>query len=843
LRAKPRSFFVLVALVLLGGLPLTAQLAPPSTGGVVALDRLLQQLGETRRVLIIGAHPDDEDTRLLAYAAQGLGAEAAYLSLSRGEGGQNLIGDELGVSLGLLRTGELAAARRVDGARQFFTRAYDFGYSRSLEETEKFWPPDSVLEDVVRIVRRFRPHVIVSVFSGAPRDGHGQHQLAGILARRAFEAAGDASRYSHLALDEGLELWQPLELYQSTRFNPTAATLTLETGQLDPRTGRSYGQIAMASRSQHRSQDMGQLQEIGPQQTTVALVEDRTEGAGSREQGGGGAGAGLFAGVLPDTSWLRGFADSLRAEVSAARLSAAADPLARALERARREHRPRRQQDLLQRALSVAGGLVVDATADRERVTPGGTLQVTARLYNGGAFRVPYERFRLRAPEGWSVEQTDRAGVLEPGQEVSVRWTVEVPSDEPVTQPYFLRRDLRGALYDWGLARPSDRGEPFQAALAYVTVTAYVAHEHTVLMRDVTYRYNDQAVGEVRRPLQVVPPLEVRLAPRALLWPHDGPESQFLTATLTSNAEDTLRGVVALEAGRLGASEPASFALTRPGESRSFALEIVKPSGLGRDTVAVRAVARTEDGGHYDAAVTTVSYDHVDPVSFVEPARATIRFAPVALPDVDHVGYVRGASDRVPEALARLGLNVVLLDAEQLARGDLSDFDVIVIGSRAYEVDPALTRYNDRLLDYVQAGGRLVVQYQQYQFVTGGYAPYPLTIRRPHDRITDENAPVRILEPGHPILRTPNRISEEDWLGWPQERGLYFAGEWDDHYTPLLEMTDPGMEPMKGGLLIARYGRGTYVYTGVSFFRAIPAGVPGAVRLFLNLLADWRTGG
>ena len=843
LRAKLRSPSVLVALVLLSGTPLKAQLAPPSTGGVVALDRLLQQLGETRRLLIIGAHPDDEDTRLLAYAAQRLGADVAYLSLSRGEGGQNLIGDELGIGLGLLRTGELAAARRVDGARQFFTRAYDFGYSRSLEETEVFWPPDSVLEDVVRIVRRFRPHVVVSVFSGTPRDGHGQHQLAGIVARRAFEAAGDASRFPHLALDEGLEPWQPLELYQSTMFNPDAATLTLETGQLDPRTGKSYGQIAMASRSQHRSQDMGQLQEIGPQRTTVGLVEDLTGRAGRGAQGEGDSSAGLFVGVPADTSWLKAFADSLRAHVSAARLSDAAEPIAAALERARRDRQPLRQQLLLQRALSVAGGLVLDATADRDRVTPGATVRVTVTLYNGGPFRVPYERIRVRAPEGWKVEETDQRGVLESGAEVSVSATVTVPSDEPVTQPYFLRRDVRAALYDWSLARPSERGEPFQAALMHVTATASVAHEYTVLTRDVTYRYNDQAVGEVRHPLQIVPPLEVRLAPRVLLWANDGPDRQFLTATLTSNVEDTLRGLIELEADRLVTAEPTPFAFAHRGESRSFALEIVRPLGMGRDTVAVRAVARTEDGGRYDAAVTTVSYDHVDPVSFVEPARTTVRFAPIALPDVGRVGYVRGASDRVPEALVRLGLDVVLLDAEQLARGELSDFDVIVIGSRAYEVDPALVRNNDRLLDYVRDGGRLVVQYQQYQFVTGGYAPYPLTISRPHDRITDENAPVRMLDPDHPVFRVPNQISEEDWLGWPQERGLYFAGEWDDHYTPLLEMTDPGMAPMQGGLLVAGYGRGTYVYTGVSFFRAIPAGVPGAVRLFLNLLADGRIGG
>ncbi len=824
LRAKRRSAAFVLALVAVSASSLTAQLAPPATGGVVALDRLLHQLSENRRLLVIGAHPDDEDTRLLALAAQGFGADAAYLSLSRGEGGQNLIGDELGVALGLLRTRELEAARRQDGARQYFTRAYDFGYSRSLDETRARWLPDSVLADAVRIVRRFRPHVIVSVFSGSLRDGHGQHQMAGIMARRAFDVAGDPDRYGS---DEKLNAWEPLKLYRSTRFDAPATTLSLETGGLDPRTGRSYHQIAMASRSRHRSQDMGRLQEIGPQRTRLALIEDRT----------GDGDEALFSGIPRDTTWLAQFADSLRAHLSVTHLSDAAEPLAHALKRTRREHAPLDEQVLLMQALSIAAGLVVDATADRETVEPGGQVEVTFKLYNGGARRILFEHVRFRAPPGWTVDQTDRAGVLEPGTAIEIVRVLTAPPDAQLSQPYFLRRDRRGALYEWDGVDPTDRGEPFQPAPLFVTVSASVAGETAVLRRDVTYRYNDQAIGELRRPVRVVPQLDVAVEPRVLLWSTDGPDTQDFTVTLSSNSTQRVSGSLMLGVTRWGAPPPQPFALDRPGASQSFRFTMKKPSGVVRDTVSVRAVARTASGEEFDAAFRAVDYEHVDPVWYLEPARAVIRMAPIASPGSLRVGYVRGAADRVPEALQRFGVDVDVMDEPTLARGDLSAYDVIVIGSRAYETDAALIGHNDRVLAYVQDGGRLVVQYQQYQFVRDKYAPYPLTIRRPHDRVTDETAPVRMLEPMHPVFHSLNRISELDWLGWPQERGLYFASEWDDRYTPLLEISDAGMPPLRGGLLVAAYGAGTYVYTGISFFRSLPTGTPGAYRLFLNLLA------
>jgi hypothetical protein len=527
----------------------------------------------------------------------------------------------------------------------------------------------------------------------------------------------------------------------------------------------------------------------------------------------------------------------LRAHLAVARLSDATEPLARALERARREHLPREQQVLLMQALGIAAGLVVDATATTEVVEPGGDVAVTLRLYNAGPHRVPYEHVRFRAPPGWQVEQTDRAGVLEPGTAVAVTRVLSAPTDLQLSQPYFLQRDRRGALYDWDGVNPSVLGEPFQPEPLFVTVTASVSGEAVVLQRDVTYRYNDQAIGEIRRPVRLVPQLEVKLEPRVLLWSTDGPDTQDFTVTLTSNTAQSVSGGLAVEVDRWGSPPPQRFALDRRGASESFTFPVQRPVGVDRDTVSVRAVARTASGAAFDAGFKAIRYEHIDPVWYREPARAVIRLAPIAVPGSLRVGYVRGAADRVPEALQRFGLDVEVMDESVVARGDLSTYDVVVIGSRAYETNAALIEHNDRLLAYVRNGGNLVVQYQQYQFVRGDFAPYPLGIRRPHDRVTDETAPVRILELAHPVFHAPNRISEFDWLAWPQERGLYFASEWDGRYTPLLEMADAGMPPLKGGLLVASYGAGTYIYTGISFFRSLPAGTPGAYRLFLNLLA------
>lgn len=782
-------------------------------------------------MLVIGAHPDDEDTALLALLARGYGADAAYLSLSRGEGGQNLIGDELGVALGLLRSQELMAARRLDGAHQFFTRAYDFGYSRSLEETSRFWPPDSVLKDVVRIVRRFRPHVIVASWSGTPRDRHGQHQMAGVVAQRAFDRAADPDAFPELAAEEGLSPWAPGKLYRTTFFDSAATTLHLVTGALDPRSGRSYHQIAMASRSLHRSQDMGQLQRAGPAHTRMALLARTGPAAETPERG-------LFDGIPTDTSWLARLADSLRTAVAPSRLPDAVPALAAAVERARAAGLDRERVRHAGDALAIAAGLVPDAVAARAELVPGDSVEVTVQLYNGGRHDVELRGVTVRARMEWPVRVVDAAAsAVAPGTIVSRRFRVVVPPGAPPSTPYFLERPLVGALYDWSATDPAERGLPFQPAALIVELAVRVAGATLTLEREVTERLTDQAVGEVRRPVRIVPLIDVALEPAQLVWPSDSPRERSFTVTLTLNAAGPVDGSVALEGEELQLPQPQRFVLEGAGASRTFTFQVRRPAALVRGELGVRAVARTTDGMGFDHGVAVVQYPHVHPTPLVQAARSVVRLAPIERPAVSIVGYVRGASDRVPEALAQVGLTVEVLGEDSLARGDLARYGAIVIGSRAYETDAALVRQHARLLEYVRRGGLLLVQYQQYQFVRGGFAPYPLEIDRPHDRVTDETAPVTVLEPEHPAVTRPNRLGPDDWDGWPQERGLYFAGTWDDRYTPLLEMADPGMPPLRGGVLVARYGEGTYVYTGLSFFRALPAGVPGAFRLFLNLLA------
>lgn len=802
-RFVPRLLFLLPLLVpsvLLG------QLEPPATGGLVALEHEQRMLGHNRRVLMIGAHPDDEDTDLLTVLVRGMGAQAAYLSLNRGEGGQNLIGPELGEALGLLRTEELLAARRLDGARQFFTRAYDFGFSKDLEDTWAHWPRDSVLKDVVRIVRRFRPQIIVSVFSGTPKDGHGQHQAAGWAAREAFRIAGDSTRFPELATEEGFAPWTPLKLYRSTWFDPGATTLRLEGGRLDPAVGRSLHQIAMQGRSLHRSQDMGRLQSIGPHQVQLALLEDRT----------GAGGSALFGGV--DTT--------LAAAARAGESVVTAD---------QRRHRSR--------AEAIRRGVLLDAVADDDRVIAGQPLVVTALLVNGGAAPLPVWEFgRFAFPRDWSERahagtvQVGSSRPLAPGAVDTTVGRFAVGSDAALTTPYFMALPRAGDLYAWPASALAYWGLPFEPPP--VRATARLDQGAAMLEREASSRTNDQAVGEIRKPVTVVPRIGVRLDRDTVLVPTGAARPLRFTVSLVHGAREATTGQVTLELpARWTPIEPQRFAFTREDQRESFEFTVQPPAELTAGRYEVRAVATDAGGTRYDVGVHVVEYPHIRPRYFTRSAVTEVVAAPLALPRLTRVGYVRGAADRVPEALAAAGVPVELIDSVMLDRGNLARFDAIVIGPRAYETEPALVEHNARILEFARNGGLVIVQYQQYDFVRQGLAPYRLSIASPHDRVTDEGAPVRVLSPGAPAVTTPNPIGPADWEGWHQERGLYFARTWDDAYRTVLEAHDEGQAALAGGLLIAPLGRGTYVYTGIAFFRQLPAGVPGAFRLFANLLA------
>jgi len=821
--------------------PAVGQFAPPGTGGVAALAGALTQLGADKRVLVIGAHPDDEDTELLSILSRGMGVRAAYLSLTRGEGGQNLIGPELGPELGIIRTEELLAARELDGARQFFTRAYDFGFSKTADETFRFWPRDSLLADVVAVIRRFRPQIVVSIFSGTPRDGHGQHQVAGLLARQAFEALRDSS-------------WGPVKLYRAAWSDTAAATLRLDGGALDPVLGRSYHQIAMAGRSRHRSQDMGQLERPGPSTDRLAFVAWRD--AGHRRQDGDG----LFAGVdtvLHGRVRYTALIDSARARLNPARPATIVPLLARALRALGGSDADAEQRETLEGALAAAAGVAVDAYADDGIVIPGEELQVDASVWNAGAAGVTIGAVAVTAPAGWPIREIQplaaQGSLVSPGGVAGRRFAVTVAPDAPRSQPYFLRRPLAGASYDWTGVPPDWRGSPFEPPSLEATFRLTIAGVPVTLRRAVVYRYRDQGIGEIRRPIFVTRPFDVAVTPDVVVWPVDGPAggARHFTVTVTNRARGpaATQVVIAPPPGwTVVPPPPESLSFQREDEAKSLTVSVAPPPQGARPGVyELRAAAVTGRAGgaggaggagaRSEGALTVIDYPHIRPRPVAHPSTAELRAAAISLPARTRVGYVRGASDRVPEALQAVGVPVELLGPDTLARGDLSRYDAIVIGSRAYEIDPALVSSNGRLLDYVRAGGLVIVQYQQYPFVSGSFAPYRLSIARPHDRVTDETAAVTALDPASPVLHVPNEIGPADWEGWVQERGLYFAHDWDPAYATPLEMHDPGEPPLSGGLLVASLGKGTYVYTGLSFFRQLPAGVPGAYRLFANLLA------
>lgn len=780
-----------VVLLALASAPrLPAQWIGPGTGGTAALDQARRYLADGRRVLVIGAHPDDEDTELITVLSRGMGIETAYLSLTRGEGGQNLIGGELGAALGVLRTEELLAARRLDGAHQFFTRAYDFGFSKTATEAFEFWPRDSLVKDVVRIIRRFKPDVIVSVWTGTPLDGHGHHQASGIVAREAFDAAQDSTRFPGLQRDEGLAPWRPLKFYRDYRAEGPGQSF--DGGVIDPAVGQSYHQIAARSRSQHRSQDMGQLQDPGPSTRRIVL-EAVSNGLDLA------ADTSLFAGVTA-----RPFVGlDARGEV----------------------------------ALGDAG-VVLDAYADDSEVVPGQLVTVTLLAWNTGSDTV-------RSTIGWEAtagfEDTGKGTCLwrvvsvAPGVVYRCTSVLRVQHQAVIGQPYFLVQPVERGQYRFA-GDPANWGEPFNVPLTARFEVRGVNGLASWVTREVTARSLDQGVGEFRLPVTIVPRILMRVAPGELLWrtslpsrtirvqvEHLAPDSSDVRIRLAVPDGWESPPAVPLHFSRQDEHQTVEFELTRPrsvvaGEVR-FGAEAI----IGGDTLRV--------GGR------RIDYPHIQPHLLFRVADANVTIAAVAFPSTRRIGYLRGAADAIPEALSAAGVPFRLLAPTDLEGPLLDSLDVLVIGPRAYEVDPAVGRANPRLLTFAKRGGTLIVQYQQYQYVTGGFAPYPITIGRPHDRITDEHSPVRWLPGSEALAAGPNRMTEGDWDGWVQERGLYFAATWDSAWTPMLEMQDPGEAPIQGGVLVAPFGKGTVVYTGLSFFRELPAAVPGAWRLFANLLA------
>ena len=865
-----RRYVLLLALSVWMVIPWTApdaQIRPIYDSGAAGLSHLLGRLQTTASVLHTGAHPDDEDSAFIARSARGDHARVGYLSLTRGEGGQNIIGPELFDALGIIRTEELLQARRLDGGEQFFTRAFDYGFSKTLTEARSKWNEREVLGDMVRVIRLFRPLVIHSRFAGNETDGHGQHQFAGYLTPLAFKAAADPSQYPE-QIAEGLRPWQPRKLYRAGgRGADNSVTMQVQTGILDPVIGRSYAAVAAEGRSQHKSQEMGGIEPLGPSASGLHLIESRVQTPGKEDS--------VFDGLdtsIPGLASLMGLpAGTLAAELGA--IDAAAREALRefrALEperivpvlaaglRATRAARQaaqsvtgagdaradvdfvlaRKEADFVE-ALAQAAGIIVDPLSDAETVVPGGSVDVNVRAFLEHPDLATIARVEVRGPAGWRIEPGKAVeSTSGPRRETPTeldRYHVTLPADAALTEPYLLVQSRTGDLYDWLGDAP--RGLPFQPPLLSASVTFNAAGTELTLSRPVRYRFADRVRGELRRDLNVVPELSVDFDSNLLVVPTSGaaPAQQLVVST-TSFVDRSLTGTLRLRlpAGWTSVPGSAPFAVESSGDSATATFHVTPPAQRAAGTVVIGAEATTS-GQVYATSLETVSYPHIQNHRLYSPAGARVEVIDLAVAPV-RVGYIMGSGDEVPDALRRMGVDVTLIDRERLATGDLSRFDTIVVGVRASEARPDFVANQARLRAYMERGGTLIVQYQQTDYVDRKLPPFP--VESPgNSRVTDETAAVRILSPTHPVFTFPNRITAADFNGWVQERNLYSFGTFDPRYTPLLESADPGEAAQRGGEVIAQVGKGWYVYTSYSWFRQLRAGVPGAYRQFANLIS------
>jgi LmbE family N-acetylglucosaminyl deacetylase len=832
-----------LASVVLASAAATAAAREPPRAEALPPGRILQELSTIQqlgRVLYVAAHPDDENTRLLATFALGHGYRTGYLSLTRGDGGQNLIGSDLRDRLGVIRTQELIAARRIDGAMQFFTRANDFGFSKHPDETFRIWDRRVILGDVVRVIRTFRPHLLVTRFSTEPGVTHGHHTASAVLAIEAFHLAGDPTAFPEQLVDGKLKPWKPTRVLWNAwpaafrgasrkPGEPDPATLQLDSGGYSALLGESFGEIAARSRTAHKSQGFGTLGTRGanPEYFRVLAGEPATRHPFD--------GVNLAWSQLPSGELLE--AEILRViEAFDPREPAASVPgllrlrtrLIEALHSGGPNATLEEKHIQLDRVIAACLGLHTEVRAPFAETTPGETLSLKLGMI---ARAVP-----TAVPIRW-VESTFLATgksvttglALNPNRGVETTVEASIPADAPLTTPYWLREE--GTVGTFRVDDPALIGRPESPPAFSV--------RHTLAIGDQTLVFDDEAVeviddpvrGEIRRPLRIVAPVTLGFPQELELF---SPGSSREVAVTVTAERAGRSGTVSLEA-------PTGFVVTPV--SQPF--DIASGGGVARVNFRVTAPAQPAVGDVVAAAQVAgqvhrtgrvdLRYEHI-PNQLLQP-RAQARVASVELAvTAKRIGYVAGAGDLVAEALTRMGCTVTTVSAADLTAERLATYDAVVMGVRAYNTRTDLASLLPKLFAYAEAGGTLVIQYNTTaDLQTTSLAPYPLKLSR--DRVTDEDAAVTFLAPDHPALSRPNRLSLDDFAGWVQERGLYFPSEWDARFTPLLACADPGEKPLRGALLVARHGQGHVVYTGLSFFRQLPAGVPGAYRLFANLVS------
>jgi LmbE family N-acetylglucosaminyl deacetylase len=875
------------------------------------LQLALRKLNVLGSVLYVAAHPDDENTALIAYCAGEKLCRTTYLSLTRGDGGQNLIGSEQSELLGVIRTQELLAARRTDGGEQMFTRALDFGFSKGPEETLTIWGRERILADVVWAIRKQRPDVILTRFPKTGEGGHGHHTSSAILAEEAFAAAADPTRFPEQL--RFVKPWRAKRLMWNAwlpileaRKADLAKLTSIDVGSYTPLLGKSYTELAAESRSMHKSQGFGSSGVRGESMNYFDYVAGDTIKPRVQSSQAAASGANssaisvasfsasydIFEGV--DMTWnrvaggaaveklitqaLREFQPEAPAAIIPALLKARA-----ALALVGDDYWRTQKRKELDEAIRSCAGMWIEAIAVGETAyscVPGGSVRVAASLVNrsqtgSGAsvqlwvksVRFPFGKDTVLAgiantsSQGTMQNAAQSAGQgveLQRGKFTKIEALVPLPATTPLTQPYWLMQPMEKGVFS--IADQALIGQPENTPITASVVVSIragsggeaAANSDIEFTVPVVHRRTDPVLGEVYRPLEVVPPVSLNLPDKSLVFVQGAPARMIAVLVKANKANARGRVSLALPAGWSATPASQAFSLANKGDELSVLFAVAPASSSLSSSPAstaaspdqfLRAEAVLDDGSVSNRGMTTIAYTHIPSQTLFPEARARL----VALDlksSVKSLAYLSTASDDVPDYLAQLGsqlgFTVKLLNDDDVDKLNLAEFDAVITGVRAYNTRPRLKQQYRKLMDYVQQGGTLLVQYNTANaLVTDSIGPYPFAISR--DRVTEEDAPVRLLNPKHPLLTAPNLISERDFAGWIQERGLYFANKWDARYQPLLGCNDAGEPDRQGGLLVAHYGKGAFIYTGYSWFRELPAGVAGAYRLFTNLVHAAKT--
>ncbi len=799
---------------------------------VAAIQLKLKKLNVLASVLYVAAHPDDENTRAITYMANDRLATAAYLSMTRGDGGQNLIGPEIRDLLGLIRTEELLMARRIDGGQQFFTRAIDFGFSKNVNETFAIWGKDEILSDVVNVMRKFKPDIILTRFPPDERAGHGQHTASAVLALEAFDLTNKPDYLPMQVAEFGT--WQAKRLYTNTGrwWNAkidenTPGMVAVNMGTYNSLLGESYSEIAAESRSQHKSQGFGSSGRRGDSPEFFEYTK------------GEKADKDLFDGI--NTTWTRvNGGEKIQPLVETAiknfisEKPEASIPALMQIRRLIQGLSPSvwkdRKLDEVNQLIQDCAGLFVEVTSDHPWIAPGEWVTNSFELVNRSATLIRLLEIKCSLLSIDSILNTD----LQYNKLYSFKIRKPLEASAAYSDPYWLREDHSQGLFK--IPDASFIGKPENGPAALLEYAIEINGERMDLLSPLIYKWTDPVKGELMRPFEIVPPVLINLSQKVFVFKDANPKTVSLLVKSASG--NKMSGTVRLVLPPGWKSEPVSSNLSfvKRGEEKKIDFTVVPSSEAGSFTINAEAMI---DGKSYNTSVQTISYDHIPfqtllPKSKAMAVRLNLKKAG------QRIGYIQGAGDDIPNALRNMGYQVWEMKNEEVTSANLRTLDVVVLGVRALNTNERLQHAMGDLLEYVKNGGTMIVQYNtNFDLEVDKFSPFPLNLSR--DRVTEENSEVRILKPDHPALNYPNKITQADFNGWVQERGLYFPDKWDPNFVALLSMNDAGEPAHDGSLLIAKYGSGNYVYTGLSFFRELPEGVTGAYKLFANLASMRKT--